>query len=129
VTIGCTTLAMLSDQAHLKLAHLRVAPAEKLFGCADATSEVAAAAAAPTDAGLAEALASKATITSVAVQAGSGSHTLSGCGADAWVTGEASHHEVLAVRHIQLSCTRVLPMSIGSPSLFLSLSHATPLPS
>ena len=34
-------------------------------------------------------------VRSVAVQAGSGASALGGSGADAWVTGEASHHEVL----------------------------------
>lgn len=36
------------------------------------------------------------TVRSVAVCAGSGGAVLSGCAADVWVTGEMSHHEVLA---------------------------------
>lgn len=34
-------------------------------------------------------------VSSIAVCAGSGSSVLKGCGADVWITGEMSHHEVL----------------------------------
>ena len=71
-------------KAHLKLPHLRVAPAASLFPGGGVAG------------GLEDALAAAATVRTVAVQAGSGHSVLAGCAADAWVTGEASHHEVLA---------------------------------
>lgn len=66
---------------HLKLSHVRVALANSLLtrACGD----------------LHRAMEAPAEVKSVAVQAGSGAGTLSGCGAGVWVTGEASHHEVL----------------------------------
>lgn len=66
---------------HLNLAHVRVAPSNALIAAAAGNLSLA--------------LAMPATCKSVAVQAGSGANTLVGCGADVWVTGEASHHEVL----------------------------------
>ena len=71
-------------KTHLQLAHLRVAPAATLFPGGGIAG------------GLEGALAAEGAVRTVAVQAGSGHSALAGCAADAWVTGEASHHEVLA---------------------------------
>jgi putative NIF3 family GTP cyclohydrolase 1 type 2 len=78
-----TSVGELVDRAkrHLQLAHVRVAPSNALL--VRAAGDVAAALEIP------------AAVTTVGVQAGSGASVLAGCGAGLWVTGEASHHEVL----------------------------------
>eukprot|EP00658_Telonema_sp_P-2_P052670 TRINITY_DN4090_c0_g3_i2.p2 TRINITY_DN4090_c0_g3~~TRINITY_DN4090_c0_g3_i2.p2 ORF type:complete len:181 (-),score=55.62 TRINITY_DN4090_c0_g3_i2:79-621(-) len=77
------TLGDLVDRVkkHLRLAHVRVALAFDRFG-------EAAVAGAPLDL--------SGEVRSVGICAGSGSSVLGGVKADVWLTGEMSHHEVLA---------------------------------
>lgn len=77
-----TTLAAVvaATKAHVGLTHLRVAVAFKHRAAGETVAQ-------QMDAAVVE---------SVACQAGSGAHTLQGCGADVYLSGEMSHHEMLA---------------------------------
>lgn len=92
---GARTLAdvVASAKAHLRLDHVRVAIAmhDTDASSVRATAETVGAAAA------------KVAVRSVAVCAGSGASVLSGVDVDCWLTGEASHHEVLAANAAGIS--------------------------
>lgn len=63
------------------------------------------------------------TINSIAVQAGSGASVLDGCDADVWISGEMSHHEMLAAT--AAGKTVVLTEHSNSERGFLTSLHAT----